>query len=493
MLEVEVHRQLRAILSNSNNNWVHHLTMARMIARGLRLGRCTMIQTGVNYQTYYPSFLTPALLSSERIIVVTNEEKQNQLINDHIPRLMEVIPIRKKIISEQINFNQDQLLFLNSQFWLENIEQFTDDIPTIIDEAEKLPDSINNILTITITQEDLDIILKDNSNYHLLIERNFEHLSQIINNHPINPYNRYLLEYREKKLLVDLLKFLSANGKISVKIINFLKQLLDSQYYVNYVETGHNQKQFILKSSPLNINQEFKDILRQKKLILIANYLAPDKQAKDYGELLGIKTEDYTCLKFSPHTPNEIIKLYLPEKCPFPNEPQFKDSISKEISALVASIKINHQPIVIIIEDVPLQAQITTYLASQFGSRVKLNEINFANNIILVCSLNFWQEYQEKITPPQLLIMPTLPIPSLENPLISAQVSYYKQQKKDWFRLYLLPHAIRNLQQLTVGLRKNQGVLALLDNRVNYRSYGQKVLQALEPYAKINYIDVDYR
>lgn len=492
MLEVEVHRQLRVISSNSNYHWVHHLTMARMVARALRLGRCTMIQTGVNYQTYYLSFLTPALLSSQSIIIVTNKQRQEQLINDYIPNLIKVIPTSQNIINQQISFNQSELIFLTPEFWLDNIGKFANNIPIIIDEAEKLPESINNILTITINSADFDIILKNNPNYHLLIKRNFQTLSQIIKSHPINPYNRYLLEYHEKQLLIEMFTFLANNGKIKEKVVNFLEQLSSEKNYVSYVETSHSNKEFILKSSPLNIDQKFKDILRKKKLILIANYLAPDKQAKDYGELLGIKTEDYTCLKFSPHAPNEIIKLYLPEKCPFPNEPKFKDSISREISALIASIKINHQPIIIIIEDVPLQAQITTYLASQFGSRVKLNEVNLTDNIVLVCSLNFWQEYQEKVTPPQLLIIPTLPIPSLENPLISAQVSYYKQQKKDWFRLYLLPHAIRNLQQLTVGLRKNKGVLALLDNRVNYRSYGQKVLRALEPYAKINYIDVDY-
>jgi ATP-dependent DNA helicase DinG len=31
--------------------------------------------------------------------------------------------------------------------------------------------------------------------------------------------------------------------------------------------------------------------------------------------------------------------------------------------------------------------------------------------------------------------------------------------------------------------------VALLDNRVNHRSYGQQVLAALSPHARINYVD----
>ena len=97
-----------------------------------------------------------------------------------------------------------------------------------------------------------------------------------------------------------------------------------------------------------------------------------------------------------------------------------------------------------------------------------------------------------KLRSPQLLIIPTLPIPSLENPLISAQVTYYKNNKKDWFRLFLLPYTIKILQQAITSIRKHDGVLALLDNRVNNRSYGTKILQALEPYGKINYLDLDW-
>ena len=41
-------------------------------------------------------------------------------------------------------------------------------------------------------------------------------------------------------------------------------------------------------------------------------------------------------------------------------------------------------------------------------------------------------------------------------------------------------------------LRESQGIVALLDNRVNYRSYGNLILTALEPYAKIDYIDLNW-
>jgi ATP-dependent DNA helicase DinG len=81
--------------------------------------------------------------------------------------------------------------------------------------------------------------------------------------------------------------------------------------------------------------------------------------------------------------------------------------------------------------------------------------------------------------------MTTIPLPSLENPLVGGQVAYYKQKRQDWFRLYLLPTALKELQRAVVPLRNTEGMVALLDSRVNHRSYGKTVLSALEPYARV--------
>ncbi|HEY9700930.1 MAG TPA: helicase C-terminal domain-containing protein, partial [Allocoleopsis sp.] len=101
----------------------------------------------------------------------------------------------------------------------------------------------------------------------------------------------------------------------------------------------------------------------------------------------------------------------------------------------------------------------------------------------------FWQENKEKLPKPGLIAIATLPIPSLENPLVAGLVTYYKQKRKDWFRLYLLPTALRELQRAIAPVRTSEGILAILDNRVNLRSYGKDILSVLSPFARINYID----
>jgi ATP-dependent DNA helicase DinG len=88
-----------------------------------------------------------------------------------------------------------------------------------------------------------------------------------------------------------------------------------------------------------------------------------------------------------------------------------------------------------------------------------------------------------------LLVIATLPLPSLENPVVAGRVAYYKKTGQDWFRLYLLPTAMNELARAIAPVRDRQGVVALLDSRVLHRSYGVQVLAALSPLARINYLD----
>jgi ATP-dependent DNA helicase DinG len=146
---------------------------------------------------------------------------------------------------------------------------------------------------------------------------------------------------------------------------------------------------------------------------------------------------------------------------------------------------------VILIGDTPLKAQVAAILAAEFGSRVQMEKTALEANGVLVTGWDFWREHQQAMPAPPLLIITTLPIPSLENPFVAGRVGYYKQLRQDWFRLYLLPEALTALQRAVAPVRAAHGVVALLDSRVIYRSYGDQVLAALSPFARLNYWDDD--
>lgn len=503
MLEAKVHNQLREFTRfQDNTDWIHQLTMGRMVARGLRLKSSTIIQTGINHDQYYFSYLIPALLSPDSLLIVVSEKIINKLINQQIPFLKEYVNCEKIIIpkypdSEQNlkeNYQESLLYVINFETWFQYIltQENQEQLMTIIVNGEELIDAINQYLTLTISSAnlaniigELELIKKD------LLREKLATLLQSIYSHPPNPDDSYLLDHEEVILIKEII-FDINKKQIPAKIIDFLESLSEQEKYIHYFIINRKNGSFLLKVTPLELKDEIKNKWQDKNLIIIANYLAPEKQPLDYGNYLGLNLDKFICLKFSPNPQSNILNLYFPDGFPFPNNPHFATRVNQEILALISGVKINHHPIIVIIDDVPLQGQITANLAANFGSRVKLKNLEIKENNILVCDTNFYLKNLEILPSPQLLIIATLPLPSLENPLISAQVTYFKRRKKDWFRLYLLPIAIKNLQRMTIALRQNQGVLALLDNRVNYRSYGTKILQALEPYGKINYLDLDW-
>ena len=499
MLEAQVHSQLRDFLRNQQDSpWRHHLTMARMVARGLRLKRSTIIQTGVNHEEYFPSYITPALLSDSSVVIVTDKTTQKRLIQDKIPLLQQSLN-NKSLITNKCGITLDStstVFVIDYQTWLDKLfKQLLDlNMTTIITEAEKLPDMMTEYLSQEITSQQWYQLAVNSPKYQHIIRDKLAKLTKLIYAHPPNPYESYLLDEEEITIINDicnLIKDQQPNYDFE-QFIEFQKLLLSHPDYISYFKVNRSQASFTIKVSPLELKSSVSNLWSNHNLILLANYLEPQKYPVDYSDKLGLNLENFTCLKFSPSAQNNSLKIYFTKNLPFPNSPHFFPRVNQEILALVGAIKINHHPIIIIINELPLQGQITTSLAAQFGSRVKLNSPKISNNTILVCDMGFWLNNQMKLRSPQLLIIPTLPIPSLENPLISAQVTYYKNSKKDWFRLFLLPYTIKILQQAVTYIRNNDGVLALLDNRVNNRSYGTKILQALEPYGKINYLDLDW-
>jgi ATP-dependent DNA helicase DinG len=141
-----------------------------------------------------------------------------------------------------------------------------------------------------------------------------------------------------------------------------------------------------------------------------------------------------------------------------------------------------------------LRNQVGATLAAEWGSRVQVDRIPEVSNGILVTGWTEWQQFQaappgnvELV--PHCIVIATLPMPSLEDPIVAARVRDYKRLRQDWFRLYLLPTALMALQRAIFPVRSSRGLVALLDSRVLHRNYGQQVLSALSPYARLNYLD----
>lgn len=501
MIEVEVHSSLRAFLREQGQlTWPHHLTMARLVARALRLGRPALIQTGSTHSSYRLSYLAPALIWSGPVILVAPLSVQQWLLRVEIPRLQQWIGSDKAIHTGDKFPDQrfQGLLITSPTSWLadrlEGHQRFPPGIPTLIDGADDLERWTREQLQACIHPGDWDELMLGRPQQADLIRDVRVRLTKTIFQHPPNPYECCLIEAEEQAKLRHLFEVLQPADADKYR---YLPQRW-KQFWHNWQRSGQlmwaaiarSQGQFSLYCEPIEVATALSSVWEQQPVVLIGESLDLETSAPVYRQQLGLG--DLTCLKFSPDRQNELIQLYLPDGLPMPNTPRFQDVLIQQVRTLLMVSAEIKGPAVLLVGDMPLKAQLGSVLAAEFGSRVQVEKTDLAERGILVSGWEFWRSHQAMIPAPKLLIISTLPIPSLENPRVSGQVAYYKQQRLDWFRLYLLPAALRELQRAIAPVRSSQGVVALLDNRVNHRSYGSQVLSSLSPFARINYLDVNW-
>ncbi len=495
MIEVEVHQQLRAFLREQGEPyWSHHLTMARLVARALRIGRSALIQTGVPsgyHGRYRLSYLVPILMWEGSVMVVAPESVQQRLLMVEIPRLRQWIDTPKPIRTGDrwVSPDFEGILLTTPEAWLSDRlkgeGRFPVGIPTIIDGVDDLERWVRDQLTTNLQAADWnDLMLACPGQTEQIRDARVQ-LTKAIFHHPANPYECCLIEPPEQEILNRLYQELPSS--LPANWAHFFSQTQTEEQLV-WAVIARQLGQFSLHCAPTEIASSLGAIWSQQPTVLIGGALDLDSDALTYRQKLGL-SDELTCLKFSLDRQDDLIQLYQPEGFPMPNTPQFQGALLQELRSLLSASTAVQGLSVILVGDMPLKAQVGTVLASEFGSRVQIERTCLDDNGILVTGWEFWRAHQSVLPAPYLLAIATLPIPSLENPLVAGRVAYHKKLRQDWFRLYLFPEALSELQWAIAPVRECQGVVALLDSRVIHRSYGSQVLAALSPLARINYLD----
>jgi ATP-dependent DNA helicase DinG len=487
--------------------------MARLVARALRLGRSALMQVGVygDYARYRLSYLTPALIWPGPVILVAAEAVQQRLLRVEIPQLRQWIQTSKPIrLGDALPESDFQgLLLVTPQAWLQDRltgqNRFGTGIPTILDGVDDLEEWTRHALTACIQPQDWEQLMLACPNQVEAIREARVQLTKAVFHHPPNPYKCCLIETSEQDIIRRLYEYLGEPATAPDEENHSAEKWHDRSWehlpdawkifwqrfqstgQLIWAEISRPLGQFSLYCAPVEVASALSKIWHQQSVVLIGGALELEAEAPIYRQRMGLG--DLTCLKFSPERNNELIKLYLPDRLAMPNTPQFQTVLLQECRRLLGAIASVSGLTVLLVGDVPLKAIVAATLAAEFGSRVQVEKTCLDDNGILVTGWEFWRQHQGVLPAPNAIAIATLPIPSLENPLVAGKVAYYKQQRLDWFRLYLLPEALSFLQRAIAPLRESAGVVALFDTRAIHRSYGTLVLAALSPFARINYLD----
>jgi ATP-dependent DNA helicase DinG len=499
-IEVSTHIILRDLLRHQPTiaTWNHQLTMARLVARALRLSTGALIQTGIatHRQTgkYRLSYLTPALLWHEAIAIVIPTRFQSALLDTELPRLQQWLGTNKPVYcgDEPPASGFKGLWIVDPLAWLSlQLEHLDSDrgILAIVDGADDLENWAQELLTVRLDSQDWDTLRASQpaTSWERILDVKI-HLLEALWQRPLNPYNCYLLEPEDRALLESVITFIQP--QIPPSWHQFYRELDRSPNCLVWAQIDRLRGTFSLAITPTDLVAKLAPIWQRQPAILITSAVDLTAKAIGYRQELGLG--EITSVKFPLDRQIDRFKLYMPRWMPMPNTSKFQPVLVTEIKHLLQLINGRPKFVVILIQDTPLKAQLAAILAAEWGRRVQVDRLDLDESNILVSGWDFWQQHQDALPTPQLMIIATLPIPSLEDPLVAAKVSFYKQQRQDWFRLYLLPTGLRILHRAIAPMRSSQGIVAIFDNRIDRRIYGQQVLAALNPAVRINYPDLSW-
>ncbi|NJK64145.1 MAG: hypothetical protein HC921_16960 [Synechococcaceae cyanobacterium SM2_3_1] len=501
MIEVEVHQQLSNLLRQSPElNWPHQLTMARLVARGLRLGRSALIQVPGGEQ-HRLSYLLPALMWPGPTLLCAPAAIQNQLIHDEIPWLQSRLNLSKPVLQGEDWPSPDfgGLLLMDPLIWLrkrlrpqssttlspEQQSAVPTQVPLLLDRVERLESWVQEVLTTSISTPDWSRLQRAVPQMADRISDIHVELTLKLLQRPLSPC---LFLEDDLALLDQILVPLPAEIPAPW---SWFRQQVNREHAVIWADIHRATGQVSIHVSPICLDEIMSSIWATQPLVMIGEAVDLDRSATSFRQRLGLP--DLTALRFLPETSFGLdqvgleLMVYTP-RLPVPNSPLFRDHILSQLKRLICD---GGGEVVILVSDQPLQAQIATALAAEFGTRVVVNGSNQHENSILVCSWDYWLEDRVTLLPPTLLAIVTLPFPSMEDPLVAARVSYLRRKRQDWFRTYMLPTAAAHLQQAVSPLRarqagmartaKSEPLLAILDSRIITRSYGSQLLESLGP------------
>ena len=166
-IEVTTHTILRDLLRQQPTivGWHHHLTMARLVARGLRLSKSSLIQTGIATHRadgkYRISYLIPALLWHEAVTIAIPAAFHDRLITTELPQIQHWLGTSKPVYvgakPPAPEFNS--LWIVDAQTWLQLQLDQPESLacyPTMIDGADDLESWAEELLTVRLNPDDWD-------------------------------------------------------------------------------------------------------------------------------------------------------------------------------------------------------------------------------------------------------------------------------------------------------------------------------------------------
>jgi len=471
MLEAQAHDRLKRLLqAAAGSPWPHHLTLTRLVARSLRRHDHSLFPlNSAGDRPWLLSLLMPLALSDQPVALVSSQTLRQRLLRQEWPQLTAAGLGRP--------LWQGTTTPPSPGLWLLDPEELVQvwrsgrlgDHQLVCAEAEQLEPMLRDAQSLRLTPPDWDALALAQPALAAPLLTLHERLSRRLLNRPLGRDQRLAIAPEDETPLRLLLR---DRQPLPTPWQDWLDCGGDD--WTGWAVVDARLLQWSWERQPLRPLRTLGGLLEGRGTILAGNWLPERRRLDD----LGLHNPVVVPLGDVPG--RDPLPVYVPPGQPLPNQPGYPEHLLGQARRLILG---QGGVTIVLVEDHGLRHWLASALAAEFGRRVDHEQTAPESNGVICCRWSWWLEHHPCLPGAIQLLVGPLPIASMEDPLTAARVDALRRQGRDWFRELLLPEALERLQRGVEPLRdQGFGRLALLDGRVRGRRWGQRVLEALDPW-----------
>jgi ATP-dependent DNA helicase DinG len=279
--------------------------------------------------------------------------------------------------------------------------------------------------------------------------------------------------------------------------LRFLMKSNEAEY-VYFVE--FRGRGTFLRASPIDVSSIVREFLldRMKTTVLTSATLTVDGGFSYIKERLGIRRSDEIRLPSEFDFERQAV-LYLPLKMPDPRSPEFAGAAGRQVIEILK--RTQGRAFVLFTSYATLRSvQGITEMALDYPIFVQgtaprsqlLKQFRETPHSVLLATSSFWQGVDVVGDALSCVIVDKLPFASPGDPIMAARIDAIRARGGEPFGEYQVPLAILALQQglgRLIRHRRDRGVLAVLDPRLQTKGYGRRFLASIPPAPVVHELD----
>ena len=272
--------------------------------------------------------------------------------------------------------------------------------------------------------------------------------------------------------------------------LEFLMEAADPRYVYWIERRGRGT---YLQATPIAVAEVLQQQLWSKvdAAVLTSATLAVDEKF-DYAESrLGLASARTMVVPSHFDYPRQAL-FYVPRRMPPPASPAFVASASEEIVRILTASRgrafvlfTSYQQMRLVYHRVSFAVEYPVLLQGTGPRMALLAEFRQTPNCILFATSSFWQGVDVPGDQLSCVIIDKLPFAVPNDPVVEARIRNVRESGGDPFSEYQVPQAALALKQgfgRLIRTSSDRGVLALLDNRIVEKRYGQIFMNSLPDY-----------